>query len=192
MTQRIAAQTTSPRALASACFEATQAPRPKGAHAVHGGLHVRSQCLSSTGGFRALRGRAQFFPVHSLRCSLGPQEECPWRLSDVIPARMVSHTLRTWTLLPPDMERSIEQAASSITFTRSANGRFSDWHNGRSADQVESAILIISTPRLHCLRVSRMNSSRVLHNTPAVSAGVPSKAGYGSGDFVKFTFCALG
>src|SRR6266404_8671325 len=26
--------------------------------------------------------------------SLGPQEECPWRLSDVIPARMVSHTLR--------------------------------------------------------------------------------------------------
>src|SRR5205807_9980431 len=29
--------------------------------------------------------------------SLGPQEECPWRLSDVIPARMVSHTLRTWT-----------------------------------------------------------------------------------------------
>ena len=32
-------------------------------------------------------------------------------------------------LLPPDMERSIEQAASSITFTRSPNGRFSDWHN---------------------------------------------------------------
>src|SRR5580704_7528283 len=29
--------------------------------------------------------------------SLGAQEECPWRLSDVIPARMVSHTLRTWT-----------------------------------------------------------------------------------------------
>src|SRR5262249_11872549 len=27
----------------------------------------------------------------------GPQEECPWRLSDVIPARIVSHTLRTWT-----------------------------------------------------------------------------------------------
>jgi len=35
--------------------------------------------------------------------------------------------------------------------------------------------LIKSTPRLHCLRVSRMNSSRVLHKTPAVSAGVPSK-----------------
>ncbi len=32
-------------------------------------------------------------------------------------------------LLSPDMERSIEQAASSITFTRSPNGRFSDWHN---------------------------------------------------------------
>src|SRR5689334_24864499 len=32
-------------------------------------------------------------------------------------------------LLPPDMERSIEQATSSITFTRSPNGRFSDWHN---------------------------------------------------------------
>jgi hypothetical protein len=27
----------------------------------------------------------------------GTQEECPWRLSDVIPARMVCHTLRTWT-----------------------------------------------------------------------------------------------
>ena len=27
-------------------------------------------------------------------------------------------------LLPPDMERSIEQAASSVTFTRSPNGRF--------------------------------------------------------------------
>ena len=32
-------------------------------------------------------------------------------------------------LLPPDVERSIEQAVSSITFTRSPNGRFSDWHN---------------------------------------------------------------
>src|ERR687883_628121 len=32
-------------------------------------------------------------------------------------------------LLPPEVERSIEQAASSITFTRSPNGRFSDWHN---------------------------------------------------------------
>ena len=58
--------------------------------------------------------------------SLGPQEECPWRLSDVIPARMVSRTLDP---LPPAIERSIELAASSITFTRSPNGRFSDWHN---------------------------------------------------------------
>src|SRR5258707_15752581 len=32
-------------------------------------------------------------------------------------------------LLPPDIERSIEQATSSITFTRSPNGRFSDCHN---------------------------------------------------------------
>ena len=32
-------------------------------------------------------------------------------------------------LLPSDIERSIEQTASSITFTRSPNGRFSDWHN---------------------------------------------------------------
>ena len=61
--------------------------------------------------------------------SLGPQEECPWRLSDVIPARIVSHTLRTWTCSHLTLERSIEQAASSITFTRSSNGRFSDWHN---------------------------------------------------------------
>jgi hypothetical protein len=32
-------------------------------------------------------------------------------------------------LLPPGLERSIEQATSSITFTRSPDGRFSDWHN---------------------------------------------------------------
>ena len=32
-------------------------------------------------------------------------------------------------LLPPDVERSIEQTAGSITFTRSPNGCFSDWHN---------------------------------------------------------------
>ena len=37
--------------------------------------------------------------------------------------------LEDLNLLPPDIERSIEQAASSITFTRSPNGRFSDWHN---------------------------------------------------------------
>jgi hypothetical protein len=50
-----------------------------------------------------------------------------------------------------------------------------------TSPQVESAVMIKSTPRLLCLRVSRMNSSRVLHKTPAVSAGVPSKAGYRSG-----------
>src|SRR5205807_9701769 len=44
-----------------------------------------------------------------------------------------------------------------------------------TSPQIESAILIRSTPRLHCLRVSRMNSSRVLHKTPAVSAGLPFK-----------------
>ena len=51
-------------------------------------------------------------------------------------------------LLPPDMERSSGQAASSITFTRSPNGRFSDWHNAPrrqyaiflSGGQVEVAI----------------------------------------------------
>jgi hypothetical protein len=32
--------------------------------------------------------------------SPGPQEECPWRLSDVIPARMVSHTLTTIMIHP--------------------------------------------------------------------------------------------
>jgi len=32
-------------------------------------------------------------------------------------------------LLKADMERSIEQTASSTTFTRSTDGRFSDWHN---------------------------------------------------------------
>ena len=37
------------------------------------------------------RGKARWTSLPSL----GPQEECPWRLSDVIPARMVSHTLRT-------------------------------------------------------------------------------------------------
>ena len=32
-------------------------------------------------------------------------------------------------LRPPDVERSIEQTASGITFTRSTDGRFSGWHN---------------------------------------------------------------
>jgi len=46
-----------------------------------------------------------------------------------IPARMVSHHFEDLDLLPPDMERSRRAAASSITFKRSPNGRFSDWHN---------------------------------------------------------------
>src|ERR1700757_496467 len=37
------------------------------------------------------RGKAPW----TVLLSPGPQEECPWRLSDVIPARMGSHTLRT-------------------------------------------------------------------------------------------------
>jgi hypothetical protein len=32
-------------------------------------------------------------------------------------------------LLPPAVERSIERAASSIAFTLSPYGRFTDWHN---------------------------------------------------------------
>ena len=36
-------------------------------------------------------------------------------------------------LLPPNMERSIQQTASNITFTRSPNGRFSDWRMRRAA-----------------------------------------------------------
>src|SRR5437588_9826687 len=60
--------------------------------------------------------------------SLGPQEECPWRVRCYTGTVSQSH-FEDLDLLPPDMERSIEQAASSITFTRSPNGRFSDWHN---------------------------------------------------------------
>ncbi len=32
-------------------------------------------------------------------------------------------------LLPPDVERSIAQATANITFGRSRDGSFSDWHN---------------------------------------------------------------
>jgi hypothetical protein len=98
-----------------------------GSHAAPPGMHPEGVlavvCLDNPRD--NTRGKALWTALPSP----GPQEECPWRLSDVIPARMVSHTLRTWTWLPPDMERSFEQAASSITFTRSPNGRFSDWHN---------------------------------------------------------------
>ena len=31
-------------------------------------------------------------------------------------------------LLPPDVERSVAQATANITFGRSRNGSFSDWH----------------------------------------------------------------
>src|SRR5690348_15661862 len=31
--------------------------------------------------------------------------------------------------IPPDFASAIVQTVSSITFTRSPNGRFSDWHN---------------------------------------------------------------
>src|SRR5208282_6416759 len=79
--------------------------------------------------------------------SLGPQEECPWRLSDVIPARMVSHTLRTWTCShltsrgqssrPPAVSPSRVRptAVSAIgTMRRAANTPFSSpearWRSG--------------------------------------------------------------
>ncbi len=32
-------------------------------------------------------------------------------------------------LLPPDVERSVSQATANITFGRSRNGSFSNWHN---------------------------------------------------------------
>ena len=61
--------------------------------------------------------------------SLGPQEECPWCLSDVIPARMVSHTLRTWTCSRLTWRGQSSKPPAVSPFTRSPNGRFSDWHN---------------------------------------------------------------
>ena len=58
-------------------------------------------------------------------------------------------------LLPNDVERSIEQTASGITFTRSTDGRFSDWHNAPrrqyaiflSGGQMEVVIGDVTTPR---------------------------------------------
>ena len=32
-------------------------------------------------------------------------------------------------LLPPDVERSVAQSTANITFGRSRDGSFSDWHN---------------------------------------------------------------
>ena len=42
---------------------------------------------------------------------------------------MVSHTLRTWTCSHLTWRGQSSRPASSITFTRSPNGRFSDWRN---------------------------------------------------------------
>jgi hypothetical protein len=54
-------------------------------------------------------------------------------------------------LLPPEMERSIEQAASSITFTRSPNGRFSDWHDDSRTYHGVTAVTPLN-PRLPAYR----------------------------------------
>jgi hypothetical protein len=64
--------------------------------------------------FAAFTGTPEGIPMAFVRCYTGTDGQSHFEDLD---------------LLPPDMERSIEQAASSITFTRSPNGRFSDWHN---------------------------------------------------------------
>src|SRR5882757_274771 len=64
--------------------------------------------------FAAFTGTPGGMPMAFVRCYTGTDGQSHFEDQD---------------LLPPDLERSIEQAASSITFTRSANGRFSDWHN---------------------------------------------------------------
>ena len=64
--------------------------------------------------FAAFTGTPGGMPMAFVRCYTGTDGQSHFEDPD---------------LLPPDMERSIEQAASSITFTRSPNGRFSDWHN---------------------------------------------------------------
>jgi hypothetical protein len=52
------------------------------------------------------------------------QEECPSRLSDVIPARMVSHTVRTWTCSRPgEVNRAGRQQYHLHAFARCAGGR---------------------------------------------------------------------
>src|SRR5438105_1551795 len=65
-------------------------------------------------GLRCLHWDLRRMPMAFVRCYTGTDGQSHFEDLD---------------LLPPDMERSIEQAASSITFTRSPNGRFSDWHN---------------------------------------------------------------
>ena len=64
--------------------------------------------------FAAFTGTPRGMPMVFARCYTGTDGQSHFEDLD---------------LLPPDMEKSIEQAASSITFTRSPNGRFSDWHN---------------------------------------------------------------
>src|ERR1700739_5031207 len=64
--------------------------------------------------FAAFTGTPGGMPMAFVRCYTGTDDQSHFEDLD---------------LLPPDMERSIEQAASRITFTRSPNGRFSDWHN---------------------------------------------------------------
>src|SRR5271169_3316176 len=65
-------------------------PRRRHARACPGGCAGR--CVPGQSS-RQYEGKALWTSLPSL----GPQEECPWRLSDVIPARMVSHTLTTPT-----------------------------------------------------------------------------------------------
>jgi hypothetical protein len=64
--------------------------------------------------FAAFTGAPGGMPMAFVRCYTGTDGQSHFEDLD---------------LLPPEMERSFEQAASSITFTRSPNGRFSDWHN---------------------------------------------------------------
>src|SRR5580704_1418743 len=64
--------------------------------------------------FAAFTGTPGGMPMAFVRCYTGTDGQSHFEDLD---------------LLPPDMERSIEQAASNITFTRSPNGRYSDWHN---------------------------------------------------------------
>ncbi len=46
-------------------------------------------------------------------------------------------------LLPPDVERSVAQATANITFGRSRNESFSDWHN---APRRQYAIFMSGSP----------------------------------------------
>src|SRR5919198_111291 len=65
-------------------------------------------------GFAAFTGTPGGMPMAFVRCYTGTDGQSHFEDLD---------------LLPPEVERSIEQAAASITFTRVPDGRFSDWHN---------------------------------------------------------------